>query len=326
MKRRAAIQFACAMLVAPGLVRAQAKKLFRIGWFIATKKTDPMFPAGAREFRARLADLGYVEGNNLVIDIGFGEADAARFPAIAEELIAKKPDVLVGVETSTLAMAAKTRSIPIVMTTSGDPVGVGLVKSIAKPGTNVTGMIDHYDQLIAKQIELLIELAPKATRLGLLIDPLWTRRKRREEFAHRAASAKGLSLTVVELADASDLQNAFAEFGKKSIEILLISTQAKMGVLRQEIAAGARRLRVPTIFGYAMYPEAGGLLSYGPDFIANLRVVAEMVDQIFKGAKPADMPLRQTMKFELVLNQKAAREIGLTIPPSIVLRADRVIE
>src|SRR5687767_251868 len=193
MKRRAAIQFACAMLVAPGLVRAQAKKVFRIGWLLHIKKTDPMFLALAREFRARLADLGYVEGKNLVIDIGFGEADAARFPAIVDELIAKHPDVLVGTETSASAMAAKTRSIPIVMATSGDPVGAGLVKSIARPGTNVTGMVDHYEQLIAKQIELLADLAPKATRLGLLIDPLWTARRSREEFARKAASAKGLS-------------------------------------------------------------------------------------------------------------------------------------
>lgn len=320
------MQLACAMLVAPGLARAQAKKVFRIGWLVSLRKTDPTLLAFAREFRARLADLGYVEGKNLVIDIGFGEADAARFPAIAEQLIAKKPDVLVAIETSTLALAAKTKSIPIVMTTSVDPVGAGLVKSLAKPGTNVTGMVDHYDQLIAKQIELLVDLAPKATRLGLLIDPLWSARKSYEDFARKAASAKGLSLTVGEIAVDSDLQKAFADFEKKSIEILLISTQAKMAVLRQQIAAGARRLRAPAIFGYAIYPEAGGLLSYGPDIFANARPVAEMVDQIFKGVRPADMPLRQTMKFEMVLNRKAAREIGLAIPQSIVLRADRVIE
>lgn len=326
MNRRAAIQLACAMLIAPGLVRAQARKQFRIGWFVSGKKADPMSLAFVGEFRARLAELGYVEGKNLVIDMRFGEADAARFPAIAAELIAHQPDVLVGIETSTRAMAAKTRSIPIVMTTSVDPVGAGLVKSLAKPGTNVTGMVDQYDQLIAKQIELLVELAPKATRLGLLIDPHWSGRKSYEEFARKAATAKRLDLTVAELAVDSDLQQAFSEFEKKSVEILLISTQGRTTALRQEIAAGARRLRAPAIFGFAMYPEAGGLLSYGPDVFANMRPVAEMVDRIFKGAKPADMPLRQTMKFEMVVNRKAAREIGLTIPQSIVVRADRVIE
>src|SRR5688572_21375750 len=132
MKRRGAIQFACAMLAAPGLVRAQAKKQFRMGWFVSGRKTDPVSLAFVQEFRARLADLGYVGGRDFVIDIRFGEADAARFPAIAEELVAQKPDVLIGIETSSRAMVAKTRSIPIVMTTSVDPVGAGLVKSLAK--------------------------------------------------------------------------------------------------------------------------------------------------------------------------------------------------
>ena len=326
MKRRTVLPFACAMLASPKLLRAQARRPFRIGWFVSGRKSDPMSLAYVQEFRARLAELGYVEEKDFIVDIRFGEADAARFPDIAEQLIAQKPDVLVGIETSSRAMVAKTRSIPIVLTTSVDPVGAGLVRSLAKPGTNVTGMVDQYDQLIAKQIELLVDLAPNARRLGLLIDPLWSGRKSYEDFARKAADAKRLSLTVAELAVDNDLQKAFGEFEKKKIEILLISTQAKTAALRREIAVGARRLRIPAIFGFAMYPEAGGLLSYGPDIFANMRPVAEMVDQILKGAKPADMPLRQTAKFEMVLNQRAAREIGLTIPQSIMLRADRVIE
>jgi putative ABC transport system substrate-binding protein len=278
------------------------------------------------EFRARLAERGYVEGMNLDIDVGHGEADAMRFPAVAEQLIARKPDVLVGLETAARAMRARTTTIPIVLWTSIDPVGVGLVQSLARPGTNVTGMVDLWDQLTAKHVELLAEIAPQASRLGVLIDPLWSARTSYEDFARKAAESKRLKLTIVPVVGASELKQAFMTFENEKVEILLIASMARMFALRREIAEGARRLRLPSVFGAAAYAEGGGVLSYGPNLLDNMRHVAEFVDRILKGASPADLPLRQTTKYEFVINLKAAREIGVTIPQSILVRADRVIE
>ena len=181
-------------------------------------------------------------------------------------------------------MAAKTKTIPIVMLTSIDPVGAGLVRSLARPGTNVTGMVDLYDQLVAKHVELLIEIVPKAVRLGLLIDPNWSARQSFEDYAQKAATAKRLNLTVAAAANANEVKRAFDEFEKKRVEILVVSSAATFLSLRQDIMEGARRLRLPTIFGADQFVESGGLLSYGPDIVENLREVAELIDRIFKGA------------------------------------------
>ena len=329
MERRTFLQLAATTLTLPRWARGQTQRVFRVSWLTAAKAADAIKPEYRRifdGFRARMAERGYVEGKNLVLDFRYAEGDATRFPALADELIALKPDVLIGVQTVALAMFAKTKTIPIVLNTSIDPVGVGLVKSLARPGTNVTGMVDLYDQLVAKHVELLLEIAPKASRLGLLIDPNWSSRQSSEDFAQKAASSKRLSLTVAAAANANEIKMAFDEFEKKRVEILVIMTAATLLARRNEISEQARRLRMPAIFGTALYAESGGLLSYGPDVVGNLRDVAELIDRIFNGAKPADLPLRQTAKFEMVVNLKAAREIGLTIPQTVLFRADRVIE
>ena len=329
MQRRTILQLAAATLALPRWARGQTQKVYRVGWLNAARAADATTPIYRRiidEFRARMAERGYVEGKNLVIDIRFGEGDATRFPVVADELIALKPDVLIGVQTASRAMAAKTKTIPIVMLTSIDPVGAGLVKSLARPGTNVTGMVDLYDQLVAKHVELLLEIVPKASRLGLLIDPNWSARQSFEDFAQKAATSKRLGLTVAAAASANEIKQAFDVFEKKRVEILVTSSAATLFAWRSEIMAETRRLRLPVIFGNYQFTDSGGLLSYGGDFLGNLRDAADLIDQIFKGAKPADLPLRQTAKFQLVINLKTAREIGVTIPKSLLFRADRLIE
>ena len=327
MKRRTVLQIAGLFAITPKAAFTQTAKRFRVGWLTAGKAADtPLVRRVFDEFRARMAERGYVEGKNLVIDIRFAEGDATRFPALADELIALKPDVLIGLQAAARAMVAKTKTIPIVMLTSIDPVGAGLVQSLARPGTNVTGMVDLYDQLVAKHVELLLEIVPKASRLGLLIDPNWSARQSFEDYARKAATAKRLTLTVAAAANANELKRAFDEFEKKRVEILVTSSAATLFAWRSEIIAETRRLRLPIAFGADQFADSGGLLSYGPDFIGNLRDAAEVIDQIFKGAKPADLPLRQTAKFQLVINLKTAREIGVTIPQTLLFRADRVIE
>jgi putative ABC transport system substrate-binding protein len=326
VKRRAILQAIAALLAAPSPVFAQVPKRFRVGYFMAAKSTEPLMTALLNEFRALMAERGYVEGTNLVIDIGRGEADATRFPAVAEQLIALKPDVMIANETASRAIVAKTKTIPIVLWTSIDPVGAGLVESISRPGGNVTGMMDLYDQLVAKHVELLLELAPKAKRLGFLFDPLWSSSKSYEDVAHKAASDKRLSLTAIPVLNEQEVKQAFVTLEKQKVEILVLASMSRIVGLTQPILEGARRLRLPTILGIERFPEAGGLLSYGPKLLGNMRNVTEFVDRILKGAKPAELPLRQTAIFEMVINLRTAREIGITIPNSLLLRADRVIK
>ena len=325
MKRRTVLQLTGAILAAPGLAIAQTPKKYRIGWLSSTTQ------AGAavfiQAFLTGMRERGYVVGENLILDVRYGEGDSSRFPGLADELIALKPDVLVGLETVARAIVAKTKTIPIVLTTSIDPVAAGLVKSLARPGTNVTGFVDLYDQLIAKHVELMLEVMPKASRLGLLSDRTWSARERFEQYAQMAASTKKLNLTIAPVANATEVEHAFAEFAKKRVEFLVISATSSLYSHKREIIQNVKRLRLPSIGGIAPWIEdVGGLLAYGPSLLENHRQLADFGDRIFKGANPGDLPVRQTAKFEFVVNLKIAREFGIKIPQTILLRADRVIE
>jgi len=325
MRRRTALAFGGALLACPVLGRSQAAKQFRVGWLHSGKlkaagRLLDAFVAGMRE-------RGHVLGESFVVDIRAAEGDPRRFAALARELVALRPDVLLGYETSARAMAAETSTIPIVLATSIDPVAAGLVKSLARSGTNVTGMVDQFDQLIAKHVELLVELAPKASRIAFLNDRFWSARDSYERFARMAAASKGLEVTMASVGDAADLQRVFAAFEKARPDGMIVAaTAGAMALLLREIVDGARRMRLPAVYPVAFFPEGGGLLSYGPNLVENFREAADFVARIFRGEKPADLPLRQTKKFYLLVNLKAASEIGVTIPRAILLRADRVIE
>jgi len=330
VNRRTVLQLAAAMLATPGGALAQAAKRFRVGCLWVTNETSvkPLLDA----FLAGLRDLGYVAGRNLVLDMRYAAGDYNALPALADELIALKPDVLVGIEAPAVAMRKKTKTIPIVLLGSPDPVAAGLVRSLARPGTNVTGIANRVDQLIAKHIELLTEIVPKMSRVALFNyaplpnDPVELA-VRYEQFAKTASAAKGLALIVVSARDAEGVRQAFVALERERPEGVVIASTGQTFQLRHEIIGHARRLRLPSISALpAAWAEAGGLASYGVDFRESFRYAATYVARILKGATPAELPVEQSSKFEFVINLKTAREIGVTIPPSILLRADRVIE
>jgi len=308
------------------LAQAQTPKTFRVGclWVSSAENMKPYF----QSFLAGMRDRGYLPGQNLTVDNRYADGDTTRLPALARELIALRPDVLVGIETPARAMKAATSSIPIVLPSSSDPVAAGLVQSLARPGTNVTGMSYLLHELVAKHVELLSELFPKMSRLAFLNDAS-LRTETQEQWvgtARTAAKAKGLSLTLVSARDSGSLREAFAVLEKQRPESLVAATTGTFLNLRREIIDGARRLRLPAISSIPDFAQDGGLISYGANFIEGYRYVASFVDKILKGAKPADLPVEQTAKFEFVVNLKSARALGITIPQSFLFRADRVIE
>jgi putative ABC transport system substrate-binding protein len=293
-------------------------------WFTSEASAKPFVEA----FLAGLLDRGYVPGRNVVLDMRYAHGDSARLPALADELIALNPEVLVGIELVAIVLRTKTSTIPIVLPVSTDPVAAGLVLSLARPGTNVTGMTASLDQVVAKHIELLTEILPKISRVGLLNDPLAPAAPRFEQYARTAAAAKGLKLIVAGASDSEGVRQAFATLERERAEGIVVATTGRASQHREEIIGHARRLRLPCISALpaAAWAEAGGFATYGPNTLASFRYSANYVDRILKGAKPTELPVEQSAKFEFVINLKTAREIGVTIPPSILLRADRVIE
>ena len=278
-------------------------------------------------FLARMRELGYAEGQNLVNDIRWARGDSSLYPALADELIALKPDILLGIQEAARVMAQKTSTIPIVMASSADPIGAGLVKSLGRPGTNVTGMAGLYDQLVEKQIELLSELLPKLSRLGFLADSSSATTEAIRRATARAAAAKGLALVVHAARDLDGVRKAFAEFRKQRTEAIVIAPTGPMAFLAREIAAEAAALRLPSVSGLEFYAERGGLMNYSPDLLQSFgKEIPTFVDRILKGARPAELPVQQVTNYRLALNLKTAKGIGLAIPPGVALRADRVIE
>jgi putative ABC transport system substrate-binding protein len=331
MRRRALIHWATAILALPQFVLAQAQRRFRVGILYAPDEAAVKEPEAA--FLAGLRELGYVPGKNLVVDVRHARGDNSRYSALAEELIALKPDVLLGVEGAAVAIRSKTTTIPIVLIVGVDPVAAGLVHSASRPGTNVTGNAFRQDELIAKHIELLTEVVPGMSHVAFLNsaapagEPEGGTTVRYEAFARKAAAEKGLNITVVAAREPAGLRVALAALEKARPQGLVVASTPFTYQFRQEIIDAARRLRLPSISSLPpAWMQAGALLSYGPDFLKLTRYAARFVDRIFRGANPAEMPIEYPALFELAVNLKTAREIGVRIPPSIMLRADRVIE
>ena len=323
--------FALGLLVIPLASEAQpAAGVHRIGLL------SPGFPPTATNpsqlviaFRARLAELGYLEGQNLKLELRFAEGDPARLPGLAADLVRLRPSIIVtagSIATTTVKRASPT--IPIVMLTSLDPVGEGLVQSLSRPGGNVTGMAGGSDaELIAKRFQLAKELIPRLARLALVPAPRaqlsavnWLRD------AEVAARAMGLTTQVLEVHDLKRWDQVFAEATRRRVDLVCFVEWAPYIAFRKEIADQALRARMPTLFSTRTQVEAGGLLSYGTNSLELARLAAVFVDKILKGAKPADLPVEQPTKFELVINLKTAKALGLTVPPSLRLKAEEVIE
>ena len=329
--RRRFLIASSALLAAP-LAPAQSAPRFRVGLL------SPANESVARVYRAALLQglraRGYVLERNLLFDARYAEGRQDRYEPLIEELIALKPDVLVaGTETVAVAMRKKTATIPIVLIAGVNPVAAGLVQSLSRPGTNVTGLSLQYDELIAKLFELLVELNPKMSKVGLFSapttpgDPAEKAIALLEQNALKAASAKGLKVIVVAANDAAGARQAFERLQHELVQGLVVLGSGATQVLRDEIALEAKRLRLPAVSNLpAAFAEAGGLAIYGPNLIEYVRYAAKYVDVILKGGNPAEIPVEQLTKLEFVVNLKTAREIGVTIPQSVLVRADRVIE
>jgi putative ABC transport system substrate-binding protein len=324
-RRRVLAGLLLSLVVAPLAAEAQpAGKVYRIGFLGATSPAG--YASQVEAFRAGLRDLGYVEGKNVVIEFRWAEGNYARLPELAVELVRLKPDVLVThAPAGTLAAKRATSTIPIVMGVAGDAVATGLVASLARPGANVTGSSFLLPELTAKRLEILKEVLPDLTRVGVLLNPdNPANTSTLSAMEHTARSIK-LQIHRVEARNLADLTGAFTAMVKGRAGGLAMYDDAMLFAHAEQIADLARKHKLPTI-GSVEYVKAGGLLGFGVNFPDLWRRAAGFADKILKGAKPGDLPIEQPTKFELVINRKTAKALGLTIPPSLLLRADQVIE
>lgn len=302
----------------------QTGRTFRVGWLDATVgRTEPYQVA----FIVRLRDMGFVEGRNLVIEFRSTEGRNERIPEVVADLARQNCDVLLvpATEAALVAIKQATRDTPIVAIANDyDPVTTGHVASLARPGGRITGISQMQTDLPAKRLELLKELLPKARKIGVFADSATA-----GQLAAVRAAANLLSLTlqVHEFTRAPyDYEGAFAEMARAKAEALLVLASGNFVPARRQIPAMALKNRLPSMFGNYLWAEAGALLSYGPNFTEFYRRAAEQVVKILKGAKPADIPVEQPTLFEMVLNLKTAKALGITIPQSIAVRADKVVE
>jgi putative ABC transport system substrate-binding protein len=323
-----AVLFALMGWLGPPAAEAQeTPKVARIGWLGPMLGNNPQF---IEAFRRGLRDLGYVEGRHFVMEFRGAGGQIERFSAAAAEIVALKVDVIVaGGTLMTRAAMRATRSVPIVSPVMNDPVGDGLVASLARPGGNVTGLSVVGLELVAKRLELLKLAIPGISRLAVLRQPggvpEQTEKDLLKEF-EAAARALGLQLQFVEVRRADDLDKAFADATKGRANAVAVFGGAMFFDARKRLVALAARHRLPAVYGGREYVDVGGPMSYGMDLTDLHRRAAAYVDKILKGAKPGDLPVEQPTKFELVINLKSAKALGLTLPPALLARADEVVE
>jgi putative ABC transport system substrate-binding protein len=305
----------------------QAANVARIGVLVLNRATNPR---GHEAFRQGLRDLGYVEGRNVVIEYRDAEGKPERLPALAAELVALKVGVIVAPGTlAALAAKQATRTIPIVFPVVGDPVTDGLVTSLARPGGNVTGLSNRTPELVGKCLELLTQAVPGVSRVAVLWLPGGAPERTEQDMlreAEVAARALGARLQVVEARGPADFDRAFSDMTRARAGALTVLPYVMFFNERRRLVDLAAKNRLPAVYGSREFVDAGGLMSYGADIGDLFRRAATYVDKILKGAKPGDLPVEQATKFELVINLKTAKALGLTIPQSILARADQVIE
>jgi ABC-type uncharacterized transport system substrate-binding protein len=321
-----AVVLALSLFLAPLAAAQQARNIPRIGW-LTNGTPSPNSPT-LEAFRQGLRELGYVEGQNILLEPRYAEGRVERFADLAAELVRLKVDVIVASGPMIQAAVKATDTIPIVMSAAGDPVAQGFVVSLARPGRNVTGLSILGPETTGRQVQLLKEVVPKATRLGMLNlgQANHEAPQASREAAKVAARASGLQLQVFEPRDLESLTRAFETASKARLDVLVVVTGFLGFQYRQRIIEFAAQHRVPAIYQFREFVEAGGLMSYGVNLVERYHRAATYVDKILKGAKPADLPIEQPTKFELVINRQTAKALGLTIPPSILIQANQVIE
>jgi ABC-type uncharacterized transport system substrate-binding protein len=308
------------------LAQQPAGRVYRVGYLSIASREQTLHLIKA--FEEGLRSLGYRVGENVVIEDRFANGEVERLPALAADLVRLGVDVIVtGVNASTVAAMKATTTIPIVMSTVSDPVSAGLVANLARPGGNVTGFaIDTGGEILGKRFELLKETLPNLSRVGILWNPGVAFNQARLTSMSEAAGALGLTLVSVEARGLGALEQAFATMVREQMQAFILLADAVLFNYRGQIGVMALRNRLPAASSLREFAEAGLLLTYGVDLRDLYRRAAVFVDKIFKGAKPADLPVEQPTKFELVINLKTAKALGLTVPPTLLSRADEVIE
>jgi ABC-type uncharacterized transport system substrate-binding protein len=327
MRRRAFILALGGAAAWPLAARAQQPAMPVIGYL--GSETPDVFAGRLRAFRQGLSEAGYVEGNNVAIEYRWAENQYDRFPALMADLVRREVTVIVAVTGTPPALAAKaaTTTIPIVFATAGDPVALGLVASLNRPGGNLTGVATLTVELGAKQLEVLRELVPTATTIALLVNPTNpTNAETLSRGLQAAARTLGLQLHVLHASTERDFDAIFASLPRLRAGALVIGSDPFFNSRSQQLAALGLRHAMPTMYPFREYAMAGGLISYGNSFADAHRQVGAYTGRILKGAKPADLPVQQATKVELIVNLKTAKALGLDIPPTVLARADEVIE
>ncbi|MGO9699785.1 MAG: ABC transporter substrate-binding protein [Xanthobacteraceae bacterium] len=316
-------------LTAPRVAFAQATdRMRRIGVLMPLAVDDPEAKARLAAFLDRLQQLGWTDGRNVRIDARWPGSDADRFRKYATELVALEPDVILASSTSSVAALQRiTRSVPIVFAAVIDPVGAGFVASLARPGGNTTGFSAFEYSLSGKWLELLKEIAPNLTRAAVLRDPALAAGI--GQFAVIQAMAPpslAVELAPIDMHDRDGIERAVTAFAREPNGGLIVTASPLAATYRDLIISLATRFRLPNVYGFRYYPASGGLASYGPDTADEFKRAADYVDRILKGKKPADLPVQSPTKYQLVINLKAAKALGLVVPTALLARADEVIE
>jgi len=305
----------------------QQGKIWRVG-FLALRHVDFVdadYYYGP--FRQGMRELGYVEGRNLVIEWRSAEGKAERLPDLAAQLVQGKVDVIVTAGSAATSAAQKaTSTLPIVMATTADPVGSGFVKSLARPGTNLTGLSNLTLDISAKNLEIMLSLVPRLSQVAVLVNPANSAHAAILKSTRTAAQKLNIQVLPAEARTAQEIERAFSVMAREHAGAVIIAIDAFFIQQGRQIANLAAKHRLPSMSGSREYVEAGGLMSYGQNLADNFRRAATYVDKILKGAKPGDLPVEQPTTFELFISRKAAKALGITIPQSILVRADKVIE
>jgi putative tryptophan/tyrosine transport system substrate-binding protein len=329
VRRKLIVAFGAGALAAPfGSIAQQREKVRRIAVLMGYAESDPEARLRLAAFKEGLALLGWVDGRNLKIDLRWTAGDVNRASAYAKELVALQPEVILSNTTPvTTAFQRETRTIPIVFTIVSDPIGSGFVKTLARPGGNITGYINFESMLVEKWLQLLKEIAPRVTRVAVMFNP--DTAPYAEYYLrplNTAAPKLGVKAYSATVRSESEIQKAIAELGREPNGGLIAMTDSFLTVHRKPILELTAQHKIPAVYWAKNMAEEGGLLAYGVDYADLFRRAATYVDKIFKGAKPSDLPVEQPTKFELVINRKTAKALGLTIPQSLLISAEKVIE
>ena len=322
MRRRQFIRLVGVAAAWPFAAQAQPKPIAKLGVLLySNPQSDPQMAS----IRLGLSELGYVEGRNIAIEYRYAQGQVDRLPSLAAELVQLRPNVILAIGGDVAPIAKRfNQTIPLVFVSSADPEQLGLVASLSRPGGNATGVTLLQDALASKRLELLREAAPQISRVAFLWNPDHPDNEQRE--AQRAAQALGVQLHLVEVRSSDDFESAFRAANNAGIDSLYVVSSRQTVLNIKRIVEFAAQNRLPLAGGWGAWAKEGGLFSYGPDGVNMARRAANYIDRILKGAKPADLPVEQPAKFELIINLKTAKALGLTVPHSLLSRADELID